>query len=203
MIKSGLVWSRGFRRRHLGRRVTAVTHRDIDEAISNNDSHRTTKYSYHEAIEFRMNQIIFSSTKAVQQEYTYATCNSCTVSRLIGSSLLWRHNGRDGVSNQQHHDCLLNRLFRRRYKNHQSSPLLALVQGSHRWPVNSPYRAPVTRKMFPFDDVIILFFVMFPFRFQREVLCYLIFLGPDVRPVVDLISSDFTPLYFIWHGVLT
>ena len=26
----------------------------------------------------------------------------------------------------------------------------------HRWPVNSPHKWPVTRKMFPYDDVIIL-----------------------------------------------
>ena len=26
--------------------------------------------------------------------------------------------------------------------------------GIHRWPVNSPHKGPVTRKMFPFDDVI-------------------------------------------------
>ena len=31
-------------------------------------------------------------------------------------SLQWRHNGRDSVSNQQRHDCSLNRLFRRRSK---------------------------------------------------------------------------------------
>ena len=31
--------------------------------------------------------------------------------------LRWRYNGRDGVSNHQPHDCLLNRLFRRRSKN--------------------------------------------------------------------------------------
>ena len=30
--------------------------------------------------------------------------------------LQWRHDGRDGVSNHQPHDCLLNRLFRRRSK---------------------------------------------------------------------------------------
>ena len=29
-------------------------------------------------------------------------------------TLQWRHNGRDGVSNHRPHDCLLNRLFRRR-----------------------------------------------------------------------------------------
>ena len=31
-------------------------------------------------------------------------------------SLHWRHNGRDSFSNHQPHDCLLNRLFRRRSK---------------------------------------------------------------------------------------
>ena len=31
-------------------------------------------------------------------------------------SLQWRHNGRDSVSNHQPHDCLLNRLFRRKSK---------------------------------------------------------------------------------------
>ena len=31
---------------------------------------------------------------------------------------------------------------------------LAFVRGIHRWPVNSPHKGPVTRKLFPFDDVI-------------------------------------------------
>ena len=31
---------------------------------------------------------------------------------------------------------------------------LAFVLGIHREPVNSPHKWPVTRKMFPFDDVI-------------------------------------------------
>ena len=39
-------------------------------------------------------------------------------------------------------------------RKHQSSASLAFVRGIHRGPVNSPYRLPVTRKMFPFDDVI-------------------------------------------------
>ena len=39
---------------------------------------------------------------------------------------------------------------------HQSSASLAFVRGIHRWPVNSPHKWPVTRKMFPFDDVIIV-----------------------------------------------
>ena len=39
---------------------------------------------------------------------------------------------------------------------HQSSVSLAFVRGIHRWPVNSPHKWPVTRKMFPFDDVIMM-----------------------------------------------
>ena len=73
--------------------------------------------------------------------------------RLPLSRLQWRHNGRDSTSNHRPHDCLLNRLFRRRSKKHQSSASLAFVGGIQRSPVNSPHKGPVTRKMFPFDDV--------------------------------------------------
>ena len=38
---------------------------------------------------------------------------------------------------------------------HPSSASQAFVRGIHRWPVNSPHKGPVTRKMFPFNDVII------------------------------------------------
>ena len=39
-------------------------------------------------------------------------------------------------------------------RKHQSSASLAFVRGIHRGPVNFPYKWPVTRKLFPFDDVI-------------------------------------------------
>ena len=39
-------------------------------------------------------------------------------------------------------------------RKHQSSAPLAFVRGIHRGPVNSPHKWPVTRKMFPFHDVI-------------------------------------------------
>ena len=42
-------------------------------------------------------------------------------------------------------------------RKHQSSASLAFVRGIHRWPVNSPNKWPVTRKMLPFDDVIMAF----------------------------------------------
>ena len=39
---------------------------------------------------------------------------------------------------------------------HQSSASLAFVLGIHREPVISPHKWPVTRKIFPFDDVILM-----------------------------------------------
>ena len=39
---------------------------------------------------------------------------------------------------------------------HQSSASLAFVWGNHRGPVNSLHKWPVTRKMFPFDDDIMI-----------------------------------------------
>ena len=39
-------------------------------------------------------------------------------------------------------------------RKHQSSASLAFLRGIHRWPVNSPHKRQVTRKMFSFDDVI-------------------------------------------------
>ena len=38
-------------------------------------------------------------------------------------------------------------------RKHHSSASLAFVRGIHRGPANSPHKWPVTRKMFPFDDV--------------------------------------------------
>ena len=39
-------------------------------------------------------------------------------------------------------------------RKYQSSLSLAFVRGIHRGPVNSPHKWPVTRKMLPFDDII-------------------------------------------------
>ena len=69
-------------------------------------------------------------------------------------ALHWRHNDHDGVSNYQPHGCLLNRLFRRRSKKTSKLCVTGLCVGNSPGPVNSPNKGPVTRKMFPFDDVI-------------------------------------------------
>ena len=72
--------------------------------------------------------------------------------------LRWRHNELDGVSGHQPHDCLLNRLFRRRSTKTSKLRVTGLCVGNSPGPVNSPHKGPVTRKMLPFDDVIMTIF---------------------------------------------
>ena len=73
------------------------------------------------------------------------------------TSLHWRHNDHVGVSNHQPRGPLLNRLFRRRWKKTSKLRVTGLCAGNSPGPVNSPHKGPVTRKMFPFDDVIMCF----------------------------------------------
>ena len=40
-------------------------------------------------------------------------------------------------------------------RKHQSSVSLAFVRRIHRWPVDSPHKGPITRKMLPFDYIIV------------------------------------------------
>ena len=51
-------------------------------------------------------------------------------SAKILMTLRWRHNERDSVSNHQPHDCLLNRLFRRRSKKTSKLRVTGLCVGN-------------------------------------------------------------------------
>ena len=57
-------------------------------------------------------------------------------------------------------------------RTNQSSASLVFVRGIHRGPVNSPYKWPVTRKMFPFDDVIMMWD-------HKLLLCWLQSIAPQ------------------------
>ena len=70
-------------------------------------------------------------------------------------ALQWRHSDHDGVSNHQPHGCVYSTVYSGAdQREHQSSVPLVYVRGIHRWPVNSPHKGPVTRKISPYDDVI-------------------------------------------------
>ena len=69
-------------------------------------------------------------------------------SHLMGicSILHYSDNGRDGVSNHQPYNCLLNRCSGANQRKHQSSASLAFVWGIQLCMVNSLHKWPVTRK---------------------------------------------------------
>ena len=66
-------------------------------------------------------------------------------------------------------------------RKHESSALLAFVRGIHRGPVNSLHKWPVTRKMFPLDDVIMLNPETHP------QMCF-----PDLQSLIEIVSPECT-----------
>ena len=73
-------------------------------------------------------------------------------------------------------------------RKHQSSAALAFVRGIHRGPVNSPQKWPVTRKIFPFDDVIM--FVVYLNRMLHSVFFhYCHFFFQSVQFILQNIST--------------
>ena len=82
-------------------------------------------------------------------------CCSVVTGLTFHGTLQWRHNECDGVSHHQPHDCLYNRLFGRRSKKTSKLRVTGLCEG--KWPVNSPHKWPVPRKMFPFENIIMIY----------------------------------------------
>ena len=75
----------------------------------------------------------------------------------------------------------------------QSSASLAFVRGIHWSPVNSPHNGPVTRKMFPFDDVIMILSNI------RTVIRYLYNKHPMFALVIPSAPGD---LYHLFNFIL-
>ena len=81
-------------------------------------------------------------------------CHQCMNLSML--SLQWRHNGHDGITIHQRLDCLLNCLPRHRSKKTSKLHVTGHCAGNSPEPVNSSHKRPVTRKMYPFDDVIMI-----------------------------------------------
>ena len=87
-------------------------------------------------------------------EYAALEKNEVVTGFIIMVALQWRYNERDGVSNRQVAIVKSTVYSGADQWKYQTFASLASVWEIHRWPVNSPHKGPVTRKMFPFDDVI-------------------------------------------------
>ena len=80
-------------------------------------------------------------------------------------------------------------------RKHQSSASLAFEWGIHRGPVNSLHKWPVTRKMFPFDDVIFTYSpsnshtVALPIVFNIDLIHFLFCLLSEMLRVLPKLSE--------------
>ena len=81
------------------------------------------------------------------------TATKITAIETAHDTLQRRHNERDDVSNHWRLDCsaVCSNADQRK---HPSSVSLAFVKRIHRWLVDIPHKRPITRQMFPIDDVI-------------------------------------------------
>ena len=114
--------------------------------------------------------------------YNFKHIELCIHVAPTSSTLRWHHNDHDVVSNHQPHGCLLNRLFKRRSKKTSKLRVTGLCAGNSPGPVNSPHKGPVTRKMFPFDDVI---------------------MNPSFLVLPDINNSVWGPLYFPYSQLVS
>ena len=74
-------------------------------------------------------------------------------------------------------------------RKHQSSPSLAFVRGIHRWPVDSPHKEPITRKMLPFDDVN-MNVIGACFISSNADLCWVFLVPSNLKEEVIIIAAD-------------
>ena len=74
-----------------------------------------------------------AATAAAAAATAIATATTATEAAVVAATeaaVRWRQNGRDSVSNHQSHDCLLNRLFRRRSKKTSKLRVTGLCVGN-------------------------------------------------------------------------
>ena len=74
----------------------------------------------------------------------------------VPSALQWRHDEPDGVSSHRRRHFVLNCMFRRRSKKASKLRVTGFCEGISPVSGEFPSQRPVTRKIFPCDDVIMV-----------------------------------------------
>ena len=87
------------------------------------------------------------------------------------NSLRWRHNERDSVSNHQPHDCLLNRLFRRRSKKTSKLRVTGLCGG------NSPGTGEFPAQMASYAENVSIWWRHHVCIELQNTLCFIDYVG--------------------------
>ena len=132
--------------------------------------------------------------------------------------LEWRHKERDGVSNHQPHDCLLNRLFRCRSKKTSNLRVNGLCERNSPVTGEFPAQRDSNAEMFPFDDVIMTLHyhqrtqaitdLSYYDCLKNEILCimglycFFVFFYNSINPLGTLFNEiDLTLLSWLYNSL--
>ena len=81
---------------------------------------------------------------------------------------------------------------------HQSSAPLSILRGIHRWPVDSPHKEPVMRKMFLVDDVIMPILICLQTDwFLLHCWLFLLVIIQVISLLISTIHPNLCMLYFL------
>ena len=134
--------------------------------------------------------IIETSLNSIVWNIQYRLSIYCKLLCNLLLSLQWRYTGRDGVSNQQPHHCLLNRLFRHRSKKTSKPRVTGLGAGN----------SPVTGE-FPAQIASNAENVSFWWRYQDATM---IFLTEDtINATLAILQRSFSitkTMISVWRG---
>ena len=89
-------------------------------------------------------------------------------------------------------------------RKHPSSASLAFVREIHWWPMDSPHKGPVTRKMYPFGNVIMVLFQIWwilKYGFSWRIFVNLENAAEMVSPVTFITVVELL-LNFYYYGVM-
>ena len=103
--------------------------------------YRVLKRRGKQEIKYHSGERVKSIFVTAHSFYYYLQDVYCDQDMLSTHTLEWRHNGHNGVSNHQPHQCLLNRLLRRRSKKTSKLRVTDLCAG------NSPVTGEVPARM--------------------------------------------------------
>ena len=99
---------------------------------------------------------LLSHFRLIHSFYLHLLYSSGSTLAQVMVLLQWCHNGRDDVTDYRRLNCYPTVCSGANQRKHQGPASLAFVGGIYRWLMYSPHKMTVTRKMFPFDDVIML-----------------------------------------------
>ena len=135
----------------------------------------------------KMKWMVFSV--CLESHWSTELVQRCRIEVCHLLPLEWRHNGTMASQITSLRIVYSTAYSGADQRKHQSSASLAFVWGIHRSPVNSPHKWPVTRKMFPFDDVIIRSTLFSPpswsmhrhrtIHFQQTGICHIVKADPE------------------------